>query len=601
MLQRRIARHGALSLALATTGLVLAACGGGGSTMPLSRAPNSVGMASVTIRIDAPNTTSSAASAAKRRPAYLSAATQSITISVNGGTPVAQNLTSSGGNCSTPSFGATPVCTLVSSAPVGSDAFTFVTYDAANGTGNVLSRNTVVQAIVAGQVNTVAVTLDGVPTGVLAYPYPGQSNVLQQAPSGYILMGTTPADFFVVATDADKNFIIGPGAPTLTVTSSSGNLKVASVANNPNEFVLTPLVEGVPVTLNVSAAGGNGGTSSGSVAIALKALPPTSLPATLYVFDEVSGVGEVDVFPAGSVNTVTPSARLSSLLLNQGPGSLAFGPGGNLFAEGNTDNGPLVVEYTAAQLAAGSGTPAVVVQSYYYNLEHSLTPNPKAVLEIGSLAVDSKGDLFVIGTYNGSSTEYLFEFPAGYTPTTNATVIPSSPTGITSPTLLYIDSNDNLYVANQPANETPSILVFSAENPATAPVRTIGASSGSNAGFTSVGSMAVGADGTLTVMDGTTFVMYTFAPGATNNPTPESSFQSPAEFFFGPMTVDPNDNIYGFQLNIGSPNTYQLDAYPAGSTGVGKALFSVESSYFNPSALIFAPGASTPDAERRKR
>lgn len=575
-------------LALGAIAILGTACAGGGSSLPQPHASTSPVTTSVTITVDAPNATSSVASATRRRPAYLSQATQSITISVNGGTPIAQNLTPSGGNCSTPSFGATPVCTLVTSAPVGSDTFTFVTYDGTGGTGNVLSRNTVVQTIVAGQVNTVAVTLAGVPVAMLAYPYPGQANVLQQAISGYILMGTTPADFFVVATDADKNFIIGPGAPVLTVTSSSANLKVASVANNPNEFVLTPQVEGLPVTLNVGATGGNGGTATGSVALALKALPPTSLPATLYVFDEVSGVGEVDVFAAGSVNAATPSARLSSLLLNQGPGSLAFGPGGNLFAEGNTDNGPLVVEYTAPQLAAGSGTPTTVAYSYYHNL--NTDPNPKDPLAISSLALDSKGDMFVLGELNdGTGTLHVFEYPAGFTLATNPTEIPSSPTGLTAPTVVYVDSNDNLYVANQPANVPGSILIFSAENPTTAPVRTIGASSGSNAGFTTVGGMAAGADGTLTVIDSVTYEIYVFAPGATNNPTPEYSFQSPAQFFFGPIAVDPNDNVYGFQLNIGSPNTYQLDAYPAGSTGVGKALFSVESSYFNPSALVFAP------------
>jgi hypothetical protein len=99
--------------------------------------------------------------------------------------------------------------------------------------------------------------------------------------------------------------------------------------------------------------------------------------------------------------------------------------------------------------------------------------------------------------------------------------------------------------------------------------------------------MATGADGTLTVLDGTTNVMYVFAPNANNNPTPEYSFQSPAQFFSSPMTVDTNNNVYGFQLNIGLPNTFQLDAYPAGSTGVGKALFSVESSLFNPQAILF--------------
>lgn len=576
----------ALTLSLSMTAIMLTACGGGQSSLPQPRTSGAPAMTQVTIRIDAPSTTTSAA---KRRPAYLSQATQSITISINGATPVAQNLTPSGGNCSTPSFGATPVCTLVASAPVGSDTFTFVTYDGTNGTGNVLSRNTVVQTIVAGVANTVSVTLDGVPVGMLATPYPGQANVTATA-SGYTLTGTTPADFFVASTDADKNVIIGPGAPTLTVTSSSASMKVASVANNLNEFVVTPQSENVTVSLNISATGGNGGTANGAVALALKAVPPTSLPNTLYVFDQeaLSPNGEIDIYPAGSVNTGTPTARLSSALLDNVGTVLAWAPGGNLYASGNEDAGELVVEYTAAQLAVGSGTPTIVAYSYYHGLPNNA--NPHDPLLIGSMAVDSKGDMFVVGELNdGTGLQHVFEYPAGFTLATNPTQIPSSPTGETAPTRVYVDSNDNLYVVNSPDLQTASILIFSASNPSAAPTRIIGASSGSHAGFQSVAGLGVGSDGTLTVMDGNTFEFYVFAPGATNNPTPEYQFQSPAQFFSNPMTVDPNNNAYGVQLNISASSTYQINAYPAGSTGVATALFDVLVGATEPNFMIFAP------------
>ena len=541
-------------------------------------------MVSVTIRIDAPSTTSPAA---KRRPAYLSPATQSITISINGGTPVAQSLTPSGGDCSTPPFSATTVCTLIASAPVGSDTFTFVTYDGTAGTGNVLSRNTVVQTVVAGGANTVAVTLQGVPVGMLAYPFPGQANVIPTA-SGYTLMGTTAADFFVASTDADKNVIIGPGAPTLTVTSSSANMKVAGVANNPNEFVLTPQSENVAVSLNVGATGGSGGSANGAVALALKAVPPTSLPKALYVYDQeaLSPNGEIDIYPAGSVNTGTPTVRLNSVLLDNVGTALAWAPSGNLYATGNEDNGELVVEFTAAQLAAGSGTPTTVAYSYYHGLPNN--PETKDPLFIGSMALDSKGDMFVVGELDAGAPA-VFEYPAGFTLATNPTQIPASPTGETAPTLVYVDSSDNLYVVNTPNLETASILVFSASNPSAAPTRIIGASSGSHAGFQSVAGLGVGSDGTLTVMDATTHQFYVFAPGAANNPTPESSFQSPAQFFSGPMTVDANNNAYGMQLNIGAPTSYQINAYPAGSTGVATALFDVLVGATQPNFMVFAP------------
>lgn len=571
---------------LGLTTLALAACGGGSSVSPAPAthgSPVAPAFVSVTIRIDVPGATQST----KRRPAYLSAATQSITISVNGATPVAQNLTPSGGSCSTPSFGATPVCTLVASAPIGNDTFTFVTYDGTGGTGHKLSQNTVVQNIVAGQANTVSVTLEGVPVGVLVSPYPNQSNVVQQ-PGGYELVGTSAANFAVEAFDADNNFIVGPGAPTLTVSSSSASLHVASVANSLNEYVLTPVTSGATVTLNVSAAGGDGGSASGAVTLMLKAPLPTSLPKTAYVYENEAGLGnsttgEIDVFAAGSVNAATPQKLTSTLLYPDG-GSLAWGANGSLFATGNTDQGYLVVDYSAAQLSAGTG-PAVAIESYYYNLLHSLPANPNALLTMLSMAVDSRGDVFVVGTPNGFPAAYgVYEWPAGYTATTNPTKLTSA--SITAPALVYIDASDNLYVVNGSQMVSYSILVYSATAFNATPSRTIG---GSNAGFGSVTSLAVGADGTLTAMDGGTDEVYVFKPGATNNPTPEAVFQSSALNWASPITVDANNNVYGSQFFFVPTISFQLEAFGAGSVGVVPPLFNVQSAALYPTYILFGP------------
>ena len=571
-------------LGLAT--LALAACGGGSSVSPAPAAhgsPVAPAFVSVTIRIDAPTATQST----KRRPAYLSAATQSITISVNGATPVAQNLTPSGGNCSTPSFSATPVCTLVASAPIGNDTFTFVTYDATGGTGNRLSQNTVVQNIVAGQANTVSVTLEGVPVGVLISPYPNQSNVVQQT-GGYALVGTSPANFAVEAFDADNNFIVGPGAPALTVSSSSASLHVAAVANSPNEYILTPVTSGATVTLNVSAAGGDGGNATNAVTLTLRAPLPTSLPKTTYVYENEVGLGnsstgEIDVFAAGSVNAATPQ-KLTSILLSPDGGSLAWGPNGSLFAAGNTDQGPLVVEYTAAQLSGGTG-PTAAIESYSYNLLHNLPANPNALLSITSLALDSRGDLFVAGTPNGYPAVYgLYEWPAGYSATTNPTKLTSA--SLTSPTLVSIDSNDNLYVVNGSQSIPYNIFVYSATAFNATPSRTIG---GSNAGFATVTSLALGGDGTLTAMDGGTYEVYVFKPGATNNPSPEAVFQSSALNWGSPITVDANNNVYGSQFFIVPNLSFQLEAFAAGSVGVVPPLFNVKSAALYPTSILLGP------------
>jgi len=545
--------------------LLLSACGGGqsssGASVPQGSSTISPALVAVTIKIDAP----AATQALRRRPAYLSPATQSITISVNGATPVAQNLTPSGGNCSTPSFGATPVCTLVAMAPLGNDTFTFVTYDGTGGTGNALSQNTIAQTVVSGQTNTVSITLEGVPVGVVAYPYPGQANVTTTA-GGYALLGTTPANFLVVATDADGNVIVGPGAPVLGVTSSSSNMTVATVANNPNKFVLTPVTSGVSVTLNISASGGNGGHATGSVGLALKAAPPTSLPKILYAYINPS---EIDAFAAGSIGTSVPAARFMSSNLGV-PGFLAWGPNGALYASGNVDTGHLLVEYTAAQLAAGSGSPTSIIDSYQASLNKNLPT------QVGGLGVDTSGDVFILGqllAQSGTNALEVLEYKAGFSATTVPIAIPSSPTGETAPTLLYVDASNKLYVVNTPSGTSATILVFSTASPSSAPIRTIGGPGG-NAGFTSVAGMAVGADGTLTVVDGNTSNVYQFAPGMTSNPSPAAVFQSPSQFFGAPVTVDANNNVYGNQLL--SPAGNQLDVYAAGSTGVPTALFTLQ-------------------------
>jgi hypothetical protein len=55
------------------------------------------------------------------------------------------------------------------------------------------------------------------------------------------------------------------------------------------------------------------------------------------------------------------------------------------------------------------------------------------------------------------------------------------------------------------------------------------------------------------------------------------------------MTVDANNNAYGMQLNIGAPTSYQINAYPAGSTGVATALFDVLVGATQPNFMVFAP------------
>jgi len=540
----------------------------------------------VSVTIDGPAAGSSATR--EPRPTYLSPAMKSLTISVNGGAPVAQNLTTTSPGCSVNAAGA-PTCTLSIAAPPGGDSFAFASYTGLNGTGSVLSVNMITSTISGSGPNNVAVTLGGVPKSILVSVAPGQTNVLGNQNTGFTLQGAAPATFIVNALDAAEDTIVGPGAPAIALSPSSPALTAAPLPGSNDAYTLAATSSaGETVMLGVTATGSGGaGNAAANVAFTLvpvPAPPPSSLPKATYVYENVvdiggsTAAGEIDVFPPGSIDGAQPKKIVSPLLYPFG-GSLAFGADGALYATGYTDKGALVVKYTAAQLDAGSG-PTTIVDSYY------ATSNANQLLEITSLGVDSHGNLFVVGEPNAYPPVFsVYEYPAGSSPTTKPIQLPSSPTNITAPTFLYVDGHDNLYVVNAPQYVAESVLVFSTSTPLTAPVRTI---AGSNVGFGTVSSLAAGADGTLTLFDGTTFEGYVFKPGANGNVAPSSVFQSAALNYNSPITVDANNNVYGSQFFI-TPVSYSLTAFPAGANGVVPPLFSVQSPLLSPAAILVGP------------
>ncbi len=100
-----------------------------------------------------------------------------------------------------------------------------------------------------GQNNSLHFVLQGIPTGISVLAAANQ-DVRGDQTGGFDLYGAYKADgttilprkFTVVSTDADGNFIVGAGSPTLTVTSSNtGALSNGVVsASNPNLFTVTP-------------------------------------------------------------------------------------------------------------------------------------------------------------------------------------------------------------------------------------------------------------------------------------------------------------------------------------------------------------------------
>ncbi len=196
-----------LSAAIVAAGLLIGVgCSGGGAGAPVPPAPSgpvASASATLTFRIPVPSTTAGA-----KKPAYVSAGTQSVQFTGTGFTTETFNVgTLPSATC--PVVGSFYQCTANIDAPVGSYTLVVTTYTGANATGSVLSAGSVPVTIVSGQSNPVNVTLNGVATALTLSVT--QSSVSFGAPTS--LTATWGAN------DASGFAIVGPGS----ITDGSGN------------------------------------------------------------------------------------------------------------------------------------------------------------------------------------------------------------------------------------------------------------------------------------------------------------------------------------------------------------------------------------------
>ena len=236
--------------------LSLAACGGGagGSAALPSPNQNSAGTpANARILITIP--AKAASSSRGSKPAYVSPATQSITVQVDSGTATAQNLSPTSPNCSVSGPLGSLTCAVPIATAAGAHTITFTTYDQPGAAGNKLSTNSVAATIVANQLNTINATLAGIPASIQATAAASSIALTGSLLSGFTFVAGAPP-LVIAALDADGNFIVGPGAPALAVTVSGATagagIAVAASGSNPNEFTLSATGMGT-ATLSISA------------------------------------------------------------------------------------------------------------------------------------------------------------------------------------------------------------------------------------------------------------------------------------------------------------------------------------------------------------
>lgn len=314
-----IARRLAVFAALA--GIALSACGGGGGSAasggppPVpTPTPGPPATVNIAIVIPPPPGTSSA----RRAPHYVSPATATISISVNGG--AAQTFAvSSGSPCSSPPAGSGTCRVFGISAPSGSDTFAVTLLDASN---HVLSQGSTTATIVPNTTNTLSITFDGVVASLaiaLPNPPPPQGSparmlvsLLPRDADGYTIVGAPGALPSITVSDADTSSATtlylgtdttcanaaGPSGSTVTATQSGTQYTPVCLAYTgaalPNGATLTATTSGVP-----------------SATATFRPAPGSASPSGVWVFGQP---------PSGGFAIERYDANLNLVTAMSGPG-----------------------------------------------------------------------------------------------------------------------------------------------------------------------------------------------------------------------------------------------------------------------------------------
>ena len=447
--------------------VALSACGGGGShTVPAPAASSATPMsassaAHFTITVPAQSATSTA-----RRPAYISANTQSaiVTLTTVNGAPFtgASAITAANLNVSNPACSGVPLtCTVSVPAAPGTDVFTVSLYDAvqtstspATPLGNLLSTASVSVTVVAGQNSAPAtpLVLAGVPTAVTA-TFATDSltagHVGGSSAAGFTIVGNQPYTLTIAVKDASGATIVGSGAPTLSSSSSAVTLTNTSGSNytvQVTKYSATPVSitattpSGTPPSFTIATIPELWLADVNNNQVVAYALFPNCSPVACsqVTTDSLTGFGSpwglafdgngnlwvsdrigpnIAEFKPGSGPSLSPLATITNSLRN--PLGIAFDPNGKLWV---ADGGNLVVY----QFPATNGAAPLQPITSSFN-------GPTGV------AFDPSGTLWVSDVFNQNVT--------GYSTSNGAYNNVTVQTGVGNAPFLAFDAPGNLWLA----------------------------------------------------------------------------------------------------------------------------------------------------------
>jgi sugar lactone lactonase YvrE len=515
----------------------LTACGGASTMQTLPATPSATPPAKTsahatkaqfTISVPPPSKT---ATANTRLPKYVSSSTQSVIItltSVNNsppptGTPasIATNLTTSNPACS--STGGTLTCTVSAPVAVGNNVYSVVTYDAmqissspATPAGNVLSQATLPLTVTVNQVNTptMPLVLNGVAASTTVTFASDPHIIASGQANAYTIVGNRPYTATITSQDADNNTIIGPGATTYTISSSSSAIMATTATANTatvqvKSFSTTPVTLAVTPSLstptapqtNISLttaqelwlAADNSGVVLG---FAIIGSSPTQIPTDEIApggnFDPaglaVDANGNIwvanDSFQGGSVSAYVPGTTTGPIetITSTIPGGGAFSPDA------------LAVDASGTKLFIGDANNAVTAYSIISNTTHAqITPTQIAADSISTnisgptgLAFDGSGNLWVVNNANQNVTAYT---ATAFSQNTADTIAGPLPNGFSSPRGVAIDSQGHVWVSDE---ELDNVTEWSVGSSAPSQILTLG-------GLTGAFGLAFDANGNLWV------------------------------------------------------------------------------------------------------
>ena len=361
-----LARLTAMVCALA----LLAGCGAQNAALLPHAGSVPIGAsAQARLTITIPHATSSRS--AQRRPQYISPATQALAVTITGPTALSEgiNLTTGNSNC-TVNLYSNLVCTVnlaLAPCPGNTACYTgtFTTYDQAYtnanggsctplssctqpaGTKALSQAQSVSFLVAAGAANNLPITLGGVPAAVAVLSSAG--TISGNALTGFVLPTTQSGKMSVLGVDADGNYILGPGAPTVGLTTSDAT-----------QFTVTPIGTSAPNLFTIANASSNpAGALLTATVTPTAASGASPLTAAADIFS-----GSATLYVANSNNTVTAYASqgtqqtLTGTFPNlNGPYGIAYDPAnGWLYVANNYNNTVTAYNAQGAQQTLPGGS-----------------------------------------------------------------------------------------------------------------------------------------------------------------------------------------------------------------------------------------------------